>query len=141
MKIFSIIRSEVMAMPFGEKKLREFGYLVGVIVIGLAAFFAFLDGLAPAHAVASAIGALLVVLGFAAPKLLTVPYRLWMSLGIIIGYFVFRGLLIIMFLFVFTPIAFIMRIARRDALHMRISKRGPTYWVSAVKSRDMREPY
>jgi hypothetical protein len=53
----------------------------------------------------------------------------WMKLGEILGRIVSPLVLGVIYFGVFTPVAFAMRLARRDALSLRLDKTLPTYWV------------
>lgn len=141
MNIIRTIRREILELPASEKKLKDFAFLVGGIFVALAFFVIVRGGGGPiAYGVVTG-GFALIILGFAAPRALLVPYRLWMSIGIVIGYFVFRTLLLGIFFTIFAPLGILMRALRRDVLRLRPPNEGGTLWVSAEKPQDMREPY
>ena len=54
--------------------------------------------------------------------------KLWMRLGLLIGMFVSPLVLGSRFFGVFTPIAFIMRLARRDELRLQFREKH-SYWI------------
>ena len=53
----------------------------------------------------------------------------WMKLGELLNRIVSPVVMGVIFFGVFTPVAFVMRLAGRDALSMRLDKTLPTYWV------------
>jgi len=62
------------------------------------------------------------------PPLFRMIHRLWLDFSIILGYFVSRILLTIIFLLVITPTGLIMRIAGRDPMERKLDPTAATYW-------------
>jgi hypothetical protein len=60
---------------------------------------------------------------------LTPLNRAWMKLGELLGRVVSPIVLGLVFYGVFTPVALVMRLAGRDAMHRRWDRDAPTYWV------------
>ena len=97
---------------------RSFGVSVGGVLLAVAAFMWWRGRLTGA-AWSGAIGAVLLVLGLIAPKLLKWPSALWWKLTMALGYINARVILTIAFLLVLTPIAFVWRLIGRDPLAKR----------------------
>jgi hypothetical protein len=53
----------------------------------------------------------------------------WMKLGDILGRIVSPVVLGLIYFGIFTPVAFAMRLAGRDALKLRLERSLPTYWI------------
>jgi hypothetical protein len=106
---------------------REFGLLVGGILAALAALSLLRRGPLPWNVPLLAVGAVLVVLGLAAPRLLVVPNRLWMRLAELLGRIVSPIVLGLVFFLVLTPIALLRRLSGADPLQRRGGRRE-TYW-------------
>jgi hypothetical protein len=53
----------------------------------------------------------------------------WMKLGDLLGRIVSPIVMAVIYFAIFTPAAFAMRLAGRDALSLRLDKALPTYWV------------
>ena len=87
---------------------RSFGVSVGGVLLAVAAFL-WWRGRITGAAWSGAIGAVLLLLGLIAPKLLKWPSALWWKLAMALGYVNARVILTIAFLLVLTPIAFIWR--------------------------------
>ena len=102
-----------------KKNLREFGLLVGFcfpLIIG------FVIPIFSGHDFriwSLWIGILGIILGLTFPRSLYYPYRMWMLLGRILGWFNSKLILGLIFIFVLQPVAFIMRIFRYDPLKIR----------------------
>lgn len=97
---------------------RSFGVSVGGLLLAVAAFL-WWRGRITGAAWSAAIGAVLLVLGLIAPKLLKWPSALWWKLAMALGYVNARVILTIAFLLVLTPIALVWRLIGRDPLAKR----------------------
>ncbi|NUO82084.1 hypothetical protein HUU05_18590 [candidate division KSB1 bacterium] len=56
-------------------------------------------------------------------------YRGWMALAVAMGFVMTRVILTVLFYGMFTPIALVMKLLRKDPLHERFDKQAETYWV------------
>ena len=97
---------------------RSFGLSVGTVLVAVAGYLLWRGRLFGA-AVAGGIGAVLVVGGLVAPRLLKWPSALWWKLALALGYINARVILSIAFLVVLTPIGLIWRAIGRDPLARR----------------------
>jgi hypothetical protein len=97
---------------------RQFGLAVGTVLLLVAAVFAWRDSLLTAQALA-AIGAVLVVLGRFAPRLLKYPSAAWWKFAMVLGYVNARVILTLIFTLVLVPIGTIWRVIGRDPLARR----------------------
>ena len=108
-----------MKSNISEKKLREFGVLIGFgfpILVGwllpsinghLFRFWTLWFGLSA------------LFLGILKPSLLFYPYKVWMKVGHVLGWVNSRIILGLIFLIVLLPIAFIMRSFGYDPLRTK----------------------
>ncbi|MDC3171576.1 hypothetical protein OA856_00905 [Pelagibacteraceae bacterium] len=60
--------------------------------------------------------------------------RLWMRFGFLLGMIMQPIILALLFFILFTPIAFLFRIIRRDELRLKLVKKN-TYWIKRDRSR------
>ena len=78
--------------------------------------------------------ALLVVLGVVAicavlqPRWFRGWYRLSLRLGFYSSQFIGRCVLAVFFVFIITPLGFLLRLARKDALQLKRPQGATTYW-------------
>ena len=63
------------------------------------------------------------------PALLQSFYVLWTKVGEFIGGIISKIMLAILFYFIFTPVAVILRLLKKDLLHKRIDKTVSSYWI------------
>ncbi len=63
-----------------------------------------------------------------APSLFRLIYRAWITFSIILGYFVSRVILTLIFLFVITPTGLLMRLFAKDPMERKLDPNKATYW-------------
>lgn len=109
---------------------RAFGCMVGGILIALGALKPLLVGALSIASVATImVGALLLLLGIAAPALLRVPHRLWLRLGAAIAAVANPVILAILFVVVVTPLAAVMRLFGKRPLRLARDPGAASYWI------------
>lgn len=114
-----------------EKELRHFGQLVGSIFVLIGLWPFFVHG-AVLHAWAVFAGAILVILGSAAPGSLVYPYRFWVGLGHALGWLNTRIILAIIFFGLITPMGICMRVFGKRLLPRTFDPTAATYRVVRV---------
>lgn len=99
--------------PFFQE--RSFGVSVGGVLIAVAAYFAW-RGRADRATVLAGIGALLVILGLIAPRLLKYPSMAWWKMAMVLGHVNARVILTLAFLLLLTPMGLLWRLIGKDPL-------------------------
>jgi len=113
--------------PPSSRAERNFGLLVGGVLLLLAAWW-YLRGRFPsAVPVAVAVGALLVLFGLVAPRALYWPNRGWMALAEALSFVSTRVVLAVVFFIAVTPIGLVKRLTGWDPLRRRAQSAG-SYW-------------
>ncbi len=122
-----MIFEEIKNIESSNKKLKEFGLLIGTIllVISAALFYFRTDS---NYVWFGGIGTLLILLGLVLPKALLPFQKLWMAFSVILGYFSTRIILAILFYFVFTPMGIFAKLIGKDFLDLKIDKKKESYW-------------
>jgi len=132
-----MIREEIRELKTGIRELRNFGLLVGAVLVALGLLF-LLRGKAR-YPYFLAPGMLLLALGAVFPKGLRYAYVAWMCLAIVLGFIVSTVILALFFILVITPIGLAARLLGKDFLRLKLDRRESTYWISR-KSRPPRSP-
>ena len=78
---------------------------------------------------ALAVAAAFALVAVVVPKLLALPNRLWLKLGLLMGKIVAPIALGILFYAVFMPVGVLMRLLGKDPLKLKRDDAAPTYWV------------
>jgi len=60
----------------------------------------------------------------------------WISLAVILGYFVSRILLTIIFFLVMLPTGLLMRLFAKDPMDRKLDPDAPTYWIKREEPSD-----
>lgn len=107
---------------------RSFG-VVFAVVFAIIAAWPLLSGGAPRWW-AAGIAAAFAVVALVIPRILAVPNRLWMKLGLLMGKIVAPIALGILFYLVFTPTGLLMRLFGKDPLKLKRDAAAATYWVN-----------
>lgn len=134
------VRTELGALRATKKSYRDFGWIVGAILIVLAL-------LAHRHAETAIalglVGAVLVAAGRLAPGMLRYPYYAWMAVGIVLGMVVAPAVFTVLFYLVLTPIGLISRVFGSDPLMRSFEPMARTYWKpkDAARPGHMRHPF
>ena len=109
-----------------KKDLRKFGLTVGGVLMLIAALLFYFDkSSAPYFGV---IGAILLLSGIIISQVLKLPNKIWMGLAIVLGFFMSRLILTILFYLVLTPIALIAKIVGKKFMILKYDRSANTYW-------------
>lgn len=131
-----MVIAEIKKIESSEKKLREFGFVVGGVLCALGVLlwwrgrgtypYFFLPGM------------VLVVMGAVLPRALKPFQKAWMTLAILMGWVMTRVLLSALFYLALTPIGWILRLTGKDLLDQKIEPEKQSYWK--VRSQPPRVP-
>ena len=99
-------------------KERSFGVSVGGFLILLSGVL-WWRGRVTTAAILAGIGAVLVVLGLTAPKLLKYPSAAWWKFAMVLGHVNARVILTLAFVLLLTPLSLIWRLIGRDPLAIK----------------------
>ena len=69
------------------------------------------------------------MLGYMAPKVLTVPNKLWFKLGLALGAVVAPVVMALVYFTTVVPIGLIMRLMSKDMLRQKLDKNIKSYWI------------
>lgn len=121
----------VQRMNFSDVELpsnRKFGFFFSCI-FAIAAAYLFAAGPESWAFPMSLLSLVLFVVSAAKPEILLPLNKAWMRLGLLIGMVVSPIVLGTLFFGIFTPVAFGMRICRRDELSLKFSEKQ-SHWIS-----------
>ncbi len=130
---------EIKNIKSGKKELRDFGLTIGIILV-------ILGGLAlwrgkPSFPYLFAAGALFIIFGLAQPRALKPLQIIWMAFGAVVGFFVSRVVLAILFYALLTPMSLAMKVFGKDILDERIDRTEKSYWKERVELRKDKSHY
>lgn len=126
-RVISHIKNDFRKVETDEKSLKKFGIVVGVIFVIIAAFSTrdlIWIGLP---------GAILIILGVFRPYSLYYPYLAWMMIAVIMGFFMTRILLVVLYYFAILPIGLLKRVFGESQFFRSFDKEVRTYWIAPEK--------
>ena len=134
------IIDDINSIKSTRKNLREFAFLIGFIVILVGGYALIWKGRYFGRYWIS-IGIVFAILGLFTPWVFRPLQKIWMAFSVIIGFFMSRIILAILFYAVFTPInLLVVKILRKDILDERIDRNAKSYWKERKTVPD-RESY
>jgi len=129
------IRAEFRSLEYSNRKLKQFGWLMILIFGAVLVYLRFVqDGQAWLVPILSITGILLISTIFR-PELLKPFYRVWMGLAVILGWFVSRLILTLIFFLVLSPLALIAKISGRHFLDLEVRPSESSYWRLKEKQK------
>jgi hypothetical protein len=126
-----MFNEEIKNIKEDKTTLRKFGLTVGAVLL-LVGIVLYLTGKSSSVVFGGA-GVLLILFGLILPNILKPLNKVWMTLAVILGWFMSRLILFILFYIVITPIGFFLRIAGKDFLNLRTDKNSDSYWEKREK--------
>ncbi len=124
--MIKIILEEIRAIKSTRKELRNFGFVVGGVLIAIGAFLFWKER--PAWPYFLTPGVVLVVLGLIVPSILKPLQKLWMAMAVVMGFFMTRVILTILFFCMVTPLGVIAKITGKRFLELKTAKDKTSYW-------------
>ena len=79
---------------------------------------------------------ILILITFTKNILLSPLNKLWMTIGLFLGKIISPIILLIIYLFLFTPIAIIMNIIGRDELKLKQKNKKTSFWITRDEKKD-----
>ena len=118
--------AEIKNIKSEKSDLRNFGITVGIILLIISGFL-FWKGKEPFQ-IFLVIGITLFLTAIAIPSVLKPVYWIWMIFAIILGWFMTRVILSLLFYVVFTSIGLTLRFFGKQFLELRWVKSKESYW-------------
>ena len=132
------IIGEIKEIKSTKKELRNFGLVVGGVLIAIGAFLFWKER--PAHPYFLIVGAVLVVTGSILPAVLKPFQKVWMGFAVVMGFFMTRVILTILFFLVLTPLGIVARLTGKRFLELKPDKTKKSYWnIRETRPLDKKE--
>jgi large-conductance mechanosensitive channel len=78
---------------------------------------------------AISVSAIFLSLAFLAPKILTIPNKLWFKFGMLLGSIISPIVMALVYFLTVLPTGLIMRLLGKDLLKQKIDKNAKSYWI------------
>ena len=129
---------ELNSIKSGRKDLKNFGFIIGVILMLIGVFLFFREK--DSFIYFFSIGLIFIGLGIIIPAALKPIYKIWMTFAIIIGWVMTRVILSILFFSIITTIGIFTRLIGKDFLNLK-SKNNESYWNIRNKEYELNQDY
>ena len=117
---------EVKNIKSKKRELRNFGITLGIIFLVISGFLFWKEK--DSLTIFIAISITWFITAIAIPSVLKPVYWIWMIVGIILGWFMTRVILSLLFYLVFTPIGLILRFFGKQFLELSWDNSKESYW-------------
>jgi len=114
-----------ISVKIGSEK--NFG-IVFSIVFFLIGIYPLIDG-SEVRLWALTIAVTFFILAFVAPKILSLPNKLWFKFGLLIGSIVAPIVITLVYIVTVLPTGLIMRLLGKDLLKQKLDKNAKSYWI------------
>ena len=121
-----MLRKEIKHIQSSRKDLRSFGLVVGGVLAVIGAVFFWFNK--PAYPYPLGIGVALILSGLLIPNLLKPLQKVWMTIAIILGWFMTRVILTVLYYTVFTFIGKTGKLFGKQFIEINWDKSQNTYW-------------
>lgn len=121
------VNYELNRIDSTNKSLRKFGITIGLVILLISIWLFFQSTQLVYIAILALISFFLLFSGIIKPRILSKIYKYWMRIAFILGWFVSRFLLTLLFIFVLTPIALVAKLFGKDFLNLSVKK--SSYWI------------
>jgi ABC-type uncharacterized transport system permease subunit len=125
---------EIRNIKSEKKDLRNFGLTVGIVLAFISSLLWWKGK--DTYTVFGVVSAALVLLGLIVPTLLKPLQKVWMTLAVILGWFMTRLILSIAFYLVFTFIGGLSRLFGKEFLDVKMDKSKHSYWIKRKEKFD-----
>ena len=130
-----MIIEEIKNIKSGKGELRKFGITM-CIVIALFGGFSWWRG-KDYYSYLFILSAVFFFLGLVTPFLLKPVHKIWMTLAILMSWFMTRVILSVLFYLGLTPMGFLARLFGKDFLGLKFNKNTThSYWIPKEKVKD-----
>lgn len=134
-----MLLEEIKNIKSAKKDLRMFGLTVGGVLFVLGGVLWFFEK--DNFHFFLIIGAVLAATGLIFPRILFPLQKAWMTFGVIMGWFMTRVVLSLLFFLVMTPISLVLRASGKKFLDIGIDAKCKSYWMRREPGPADKETY
>jgi len=134
-----LLLEEIKNIKSEKKDLRNFGITFGVVAGLLAGALWWKEK--DTYSIFAILSLAFFLLSFALPIFLKPLQKAWMTLAVVLGFFMTKVILAILFYLVFTAIGLGSRIFGKQFLDLKIDQSGKSYWIQREPETFDRKKY
>ena len=130
---------EIKHIKTGKKDLKSFGVTIGIILLLIAGFLFYKDK--ESFQIFLYIAGAFIGFGSIIPIILKPIYIVWMVFAVILGWFMTRVILSLLFYVIITPIGLVLRIFGKDFLDLKKQAVQRSYWNQRDRNFEKNQNY
>jgi len=135
-----MIIEEIRKIDSSIRELRKFAFVMGVPLALIGGFLLWRQKDYYWHVFAAS-GAF-VCAGLLVPVVLKPLHKVWMTFSIVMGWFMTRVILFVLFFLILTPTALLLRLLGKDLLNMKFDRNSSqSYWLPRQKGESRKPDY
>ena len=117
---------EVLAIG-NEKEYKKFGITMAIVFVLIFSYLYWKEYSSAIYFII--IAAIFALSAFLLPKILKYFYNVWMGFAAIMGYFMSRIILSLIFFILFAPVGIVTRLLKKDLLKEKWDNESDSYWI------------
>ena len=130
---------EIKNIKTKKKDIQSFGITIGIIFLIIAGFLFYKEK--EAFQLLLYLASSFICLSFLFPGILKPIYLVWMIFAVILGWFMTRLILSLLFFLVVTPIALVLKLVGKDLLELKKQEVRGSYWNKRVSQKERNQNY
>ena len=128
-----MILEEIKNIKDSKRDLRKFGLTIGIALIVISVLLVISRKNSALYF--AVFGLLITLTGLTAPQVLKPLNKIWMAISIILGWFMTRMILTILYYIALTPIGLLSKLFKKDFLDLNIEKEKQSYWQKRERKK------
>ena len=129
MSLINDIKTSLRNLDRSDNAMRKFGLTMAIVLVILGTVVFIYNSFTVTFFIMIGLGLMFLLGGFLFMPLLRPIYLIWMGLALVLGWFISRIILTILFYLVFSPIGIIMKIINKDVLNRKSEPGKTSYWI------------
>tara|TARA_B100002052_G_scaffold292132_1_gene313212 strand:+ start:37 stop:450 length:414 start_codon:yes stop_codon:yes gene_type:complete len=130
---------EIKNIKTSKKEIRSFGITIGIIFLIVAGFLFYKEK--DSFQLFIYMAGSFMSLGLLIPIILKPIYLVWMIFAVILGWFMTRFILSLLFFLVVTPIALLLKVIGKDLLGLKKQEIQGSYWNRRNSDKEQNQNY
>jgi len=122
-----LLLEEIRNIKSEKSDLRKFGITIGIVLCLLSGLLWWKGR--DTYLIFSVIAAAFLLTGIVVPAILKPLQKVWMTIAVVMGWFMTRVILSVLFYVVFTSIGIMLRLLGKKFLDINFKEKKESYWI------------
>ncbi len=129
MSLINDVNTDIEKLDLSKKSLVKFAYTVGGIFTLLSVFLILKNNVSVIAVITGTAGVFLLTGGLLFPLKLRNIYKYWMTIAVLLGWFVSKIILTVLFYFVLMPIGLLAKVFGKQFMNLKFKDGADSYWI------------